>query len=177
MISYEVGGVVSDYIGLPDCNVMELSASGLFIVEVMNAPTAAEVASVKSGKKAEFRFCVIDNLLVITFKLGSDQWQDATYSPALAADIELPEIPVGSGLGLALTLMQVDSRTGKITAIRVIGLGERFSRELLAAVSLIADKSPASLEDYMRRTRAIQARYSSKELAAISANYYRVKEN
>ena len=175
MISYEVGGIINDYIGMPDCHAIALDDSGLFIAEVMDAPTAAEIAAVRNCEKAEFRFCVIDNLLIFTFKLGAEPWQDTIYSPALSGGLILPEIPNGSGSGLALTLLQVDSRTGKITAIRVIGLGERFSRELLTAVAQIADKSPKSMEDYMRRTRAIQARYSSKELAERSMNYFRIK--
>lgn len=174
MIELELGGCIPIYIGFPDRNAVAFDQNGLMITQIMSDPSAREIAAAQASARAEFRFGVFDGLLVMTFKLDDQPWQEAIYSPCVGEKPDLPTIEPDSGLGLALTFVQVNSRDGCITALRLIGLGEKFSRSLIAATSLLLD-SPLSLPEYDVRITKLQERYTTQDFVSLSRHYCKIR--
>lgn len=174
MTQFAVGQVVPQFIGVDDSNAITFKGGSPTLIQFMDAPSPAEIKAAQSCGKAEFRFNIFGKLLVLAFKLEGQPWQEAIYNPTLDGDIELPIIDAESGLGLALTLMQVNSANGKVTALRLIGLGERFSRELVGAVKLLMD-SPISRADYNMMAVQLQMKYSTVELVDMCKNYFKLR--
>ena len=174
MTQFAVGQVVPQFIGMNDSNAITFKGGSPTLIQFMDKPSPAEIKAAQSCGTAEFRFNIFGKLLVLTFKLEGQPWQEAIYNPTLDEDVELPVIDAGSGLGLALMLMQVNSANGKITALRLIGLGERFSRELIGATKLLMD-SPISQMDYGMMTAQLQMKYSTTELVDMCKNYFKLR--
>lgn len=70
---------------------------------------------------------------MITSKIGNLNWIDAPYSPHLSKSLTKFEIS-SDGSGPGFTLILIDTRTGIIKNIRLLGLSEHFSKKLIGTV-------------------------------------------
>ena len=89
---------------------------------------------------------------------------DAYFAPQLAPNVSVLIRPQEGGTeGSALTSILVDRRSGIVKALRVIGLGNRFSCDLYDTIQEQLQR-PFSTGDYFGKIDQIQMTYSSDQL-------------
>ena len=163
MYSIKVG---SKYSGNIKQEGIRLNYSGGFNLEIILADlTTKEIMDIKFGKYS-FGLTLMEDILFFTCGLGkSIEISDAPFHFGLYTDDRINDLPktVIEGEGLALNITAIDSRTGIVKALRVIGLSTDFSRELIR-ICLFQSKMEVSSQKYDRLLTNIQGSYSSQEI-------------
>lgn len=108
---------------------------------------------------------------MLTVKIGTLNWMDAPYSPHLSKNLTTFEIPA-SGKGLGLTLILVDSATGKIMHLRLIGLSEPFTKKLFGTV-MEQKVKPFNETAYNNTINRIYNLYPTAQIVKMSRDYCR----
>lgn len=170
---YEIGQVLEKYKDGQDRAFFDIDSSGAVFIVCMAHPKQQEIDSFHAGNFAKFKFLTMGAALIFLAKIGNLPWMDAFYSPHLSQD--LPATPVFSdGMGLALTIMLIDSATGEIKHMRLIGLSTDFSAALMDGVQTL-QKLPFSRPHYDQSVGDIMRRHTTKDLVTIASNYYKTK--
>jgi hypothetical protein len=128
----------------------------------MVKPTENELAEVDMTKPFEIRAVEINDVIFITTKFGSLLWMDAPYNPRLG-DCRLDEI-TSDTKGYGLQFFLTDSPSGTIRHMRLIGLGNKFSKQLHELV-YANKKKEIEVHEHDKRIREIYANLSSKDIA------------
>lgn len=172
MEKYEVGQVVENFRGRPEGVQFDISDDGGTLIVFFSSPSQKEVEQFSAGKKFEIRFVELHNQIILTTKIGDLPWMDAPYSPHLSQHLTKLEMPdYKSGLGL--NLMLVDSDTGVIKSLRIIGLSPKFTRDLFKAVA--ANKARLfDRSEYDAELERIFAAHSTNQLAKMAMSYCKV---
>ena len=96
---------------------------------MLNGISAQEKEQFAPQKKLTVRYTVIGDVCYFTFMFGDMPWADCPFSPALYRNLgkntTFPDIE--DGQGLALTVLLIDTGTGELCRVRLIGLGHDFS--------------------------------------------------
>lgn len=172
MEKYEVGQIVESFRGRPEGVQFDISDDGGTLIVFFSSPAQKEVEQFSAGKKFEIRFVELHGQIIITAKIGDLPWMDAPYSPHLSEHLTKLEMPdYESGLGL--NLMLVDSATGVIKSLRIIGLSPRFTRDLFKAVAANKAKLFDKMEYYETLDSIFEA-YSTNKLASMATSYCKV---
>lgn len=167
-----VGEVYQLTYGKPEGIYVDVDASGILLVYNFIRPTESEVEQMSAGKSFEIRFTRIEDALYILTKCGKLNWTDAPYNPHLS-HAELP--PVTNNVdGYALTLLMVDAATGVIKSVRLIGLGNKFSKALKSEIDRLRCM-PFSWEDYNQRLRANNLAFSTNDLTRRAISYWKLR--
>lgn len=147
-----------------DGPTFDLTENGFVLTLNLRTPTAQEICEARDGR-AEFRFHVVDGILVFMLKLGLFPWMDCTFHRGLSPskDVIRPE----PGQGTALTLLVVDSDTGILKAIRMIGLSNDFSHALADEIEK-QDTNPPDLIEWAMRVCEMERTYTTSHLVAIA---------
>ena len=85
--------------------------------------------------------------------------------------ITLPDLSPGEGYALNIVLM--DQATSIIKELRLIGLGENFSRDLREEVFSGAG-GPLFLPQYYAHINSIYQKYSTTKLVQMASHYYKL---
>lgn len=173
MYEYSVGQVVEEFKGHQECSIFDLDDNGAVMLVFFDNPTKDEIDQFKSDKNFEIRMTQIYGLTMITAKIGNLNWMDAPYNVYLSKNLTKFPLPQEKQ-GLALTLMLIDSATGEIKHIRVMGLSERFSRELIGT---IMEEKMGSFDskEYDAKINKVYAAYSTKQIADMSKCYCKIR--
>ena len=169
---YEVGQVVDKFKGRPDEVHFDLADGGATLIVFFSFPTEKEIEQFSAGKKFEIRFLELYNQIILTTKIGDLQWMDAPYSPHVSEHLTKLSMP-DDNTGLGLTLMLVDSTTGMIKSLRLIGLSSKFTKDFFRTVSQNMSM-PFDKTEYDNTLNRIFAAYSTNQLAKMSMNYCKV---
>lgn len=172
---YEKGQVIPEFKGIGEGARMAISDNGIDVCIFFENPTTYEIEEFDADKPFTIREAVIyDSIISFTFKIGSLNWIDAPFTPHLAKDLtKIPEIPEGTGLALRLYL--IDAISGVLCSkIRLISLGERFSRKLVKDVNEVWSR-PFNEAQYYENLGMMMRRYTTKDLVNISENYFKIK--
>lgn len=172
MEKYEIGQVIDNFRGRSEGVQFDISDEGGTLMVFFSSPTAKEIEQFSAGKKFEIRFVELHGQIIITVKIGDLPWMDAPYSPHLSEHLTRLEMPdYKSGLGL--TVMLVDSVTGAVKSLRIIGLSPKFTRDLFKAVA--ANKARLfDKQEYDATLEKIFAAYSTNKLASMALSYCKV---
>lgn len=170
--AYSVGQVISGFIGKPEAPVFDVTDTGATMVVLFNKPKESEIEQFRQNNKFEIRFTELYGVIMITVKIGDLEWMDMPYSPHLSKNLTKISIP-SDGLGLSLFLMLVDTSTGMIKNMRLIGLSENFSKKFLGAV-MEQKMKPFDRYVYDATISKIYSSYSTKEIVKISKEYYKI---
>lgn len=150
----------------------EFTENGAIIVCALNRPTPAEIQSFKPSSPFQIRYVRIDGVLFFLFKFGAMPWMDAPYDIRLSQSVALPDLSPGEGY--ALTVVLVDQATSIVKELRLIGLGERFSRDLRE--ELFSDAGdPLFLPQYYAKVDSIFRRNSTAKLVQLAHHYYKLQ--
>ena len=138
----------------------------------MKKPTEREIEQVQSNKPFEIRVCEIEDVIIVTSKLGSLQWMDAPYNPNLG-DCRLDELESDTQ-GYGLYFLLTDSPSGIIKHIRMVGLSNNFSHEF-RSLAMENKQKNISVETHDTKIRNVFLRYTSEELANRSTIRCKIK--
>ena len=147
--------------------------SGITIIFSYSNPTKEEIKAISSGSAFEIRSMVRDGCLWIFLKCGSMPWAEAPYLPYVDISRYLEPIEDDRS-GYALTLYMVDADDRTIKHIRLVGLGNRFSKKLRADIEELVH-TPFVEKERIDAVAAMQASYTPDQLARMCGNYYRLK--
>ena len=121
-----VGGYLNDRAKPYDEGVMfQMMDNTAMLIYFYNQPTKEELDAVQMTKR--FALCLDTGVIFFLSKLGNLPWTDAPFTIHLADGLVAPIESVKRGEGMALTVLVVDARDGKICAIQVVGLGTKFT--------------------------------------------------
>lgn len=170
---FEVGSKISLLDGRPEGTAFEITEAGPIWFFNYADPTDQEIADVSEGSAFEIRSSVLNDVLWIFVKCGNQEWAEAPYNPHLSKAPALMPIGNYSSEGYALTLLMVDKTTQTIKHIRVIGLGNKFSRQLKRDVDALLAR-PFDKNSYYLAVQKAQSIYTTKQLVRQSKNYWRL---
>lgn len=126
---YKIGETINAFRGHEECVKFDITDDGAMLLVFFQNPTKKEIEEFASGKYFEIRFLELDQVIMVTTKIGDLNWMDAPYTPHLSPNLTTFQIPDESqGLGLMLVL--IDAVTGEIKTLRLLGLSEEFTRKL-----------------------------------------------
>ena len=131
MHKYEVGGYFfGSKMRLQEGIRMGYDDGGLYLTVCLDRLAEKEIAKLRTGK-AEFALYENSGILFLLVHIpGVLDWSDAPFHIGLYEDgRSVPGIPEGAGL--ALTVYGIEATNGMIKSMRLIGLGTKFSRELV----------------------------------------------
>lgn len=169
---YNVGQVVNNFIHHQECMKFDIDDNGATMLVFFDNPTQNEIDQFQEGENFEIRFTELDDVIMITVKIGSLNWMDAPYNINLSKNLTNITLP-SEGEGLALTLIFVDARRGEIKSIRLIGLSTYFTTKLLKA-ALKQKANDFNKEKYDTTIHDVYTRYNTNTIAKMSNCYYRI---
>lgn len=173
MTSYRVGQVIENFKNHHEGVLFDIADDGATLIIFFGNPTQDEINQFKSGNKFEIRFLELYGLIIITAKIGNLNWMDAPYLSHLSKNLsELSS--VGKNQGLGLTIMLVDAVTGEIKHMRLVGLSERFTKQLFKVVSEQKLKDFNVIE-YREALNKIYSSYSTNQIVKMSRDYCKIQ--
>lgn len=170
--SYEVGRSYEEFKGRAEGAVFDMDDSGAVLLVYFNRPTANEIDQFKENKRIEIRFVPINDFIVLTCKIGDLNWMDMPYTPHKSKHLTHLEIPE-EGYGISLTLILIDTSSGKIENLRLLGLSTDFSRKLMGA---IMEEKMKDFDDnnFNRNINCLLNKYTTKEFVKMSTAYCKI---
>ena len=168
-----VGQVVDSFKNHQEGVVFDITDSGAIMKIFCRRPTQEEMEQFKDGKQFEIRFIELYGVIMITVKIGNLNWMDAPYTPHLSKNLSELQ-PIGTNQGLALTIMLIDTATGEIKHLRLIGLSEKFTKQLFKTVAE-QKRKPFSVAEYSHNIYRIFSTYSTVQLAKMSYAYCKMR--
>lgn len=169
---YEIGKVVDKFKHHQEGVQFELSDDGATMVVFFQNPSFEEIEQFKSGKNFEIRFIELYNVIMLTAKIGNLNWMDAPYTPHLSKGLVKFQMP-NDKQGLALTLMLVDTTSGEIKHMRIIGMSENFTKKFFGAVMEQKIKE-FDIEEYKIALNKIYSAYPTKKIVNMSREYCKI---
>lgn len=167
MTVFTVGKECPLLAGRPEGTYFDITDNGpLWCFNYMN-PTKEELDDVSAGSSFEIRSMVLYGILWIFVRCGTQQWAEAPFDPRLCKKPFLQEITNDSD-GYGLMLLLIDAQTSILRHIRLITLGNKFSKKLREDLLEILSSTPEP--DAVQRA---QARYSTSQMVAMCRNSWR----
>lgn len=141
-------------------------AAGLVLFAMYNGINDWEKEQFSAQNDLVVRYTVIGDVCYFVFRFGATPWADCPFLPSLYRNagrtFALPDIECGKGL--TLTVLLIDSNTGELCGIRLIGLGHDFSVKWRDWAQNAAERL-MDFAEYNRRVEAVYGAYSSVDLA------------
>ena len=172
MNTLAVGNRYPEFINQPDGGRFELTDSGAMLITTFYWPMKNEIEQFAVDKRFEIRFVQIHDVIMVTAKIGDFHWMDMPYTPHLSQHLTGLTVPKNDE-GLTLQILLFDTATGELKKIRAIRLGNRFTKGLFKAVMDVKAK-PFDIEQYDETVDTIYTTYTTRQLARMSRDYYRV---
>lgn len=164
IVHYQVGQRIPEWANRIDGCIMEYDdMSGLTLYYFLNSPNETEAASFLCDRPFQITFTPITDVGFFCFRIGQLPWSDCVFSPNAYSRRPALE-PIAPRKGYALTVLLIDSSSGEIKSIRLIGLGSDFSIKFREWCLEVLDKE-VSNEHYAAVTQSVFQRYNSAELA------------
>lgn len=151
----------------------DISSTGLTLVYNFSRPSAKEIEQMQADQPFEIQLTSVAEVLYILTKCGSLNWTEAPYNPHLSRSGTLEKIHDDTS-GYALTLMMVDASTNIIQSLRLIGLGNAFSKKLYEKVEELLSK-PFDAEMYQNTVRINSLARSTKDLVRMSTTRWKLR--
>lgn len=148
--------------------------SGLYLLVCLDRLTEKEIDKLRIGK-AEFALYENSDILFLLARIpGVLSWSDAPFHIGLYGDgRSVPEVPEGSGL--ALTVYGVDATNGKIKSMRLIGLGTKFSQEVVRIMKKQQMEPQIDRQEYNQQLEAIYGMYTCEMMVERAIATYRTR--
>lgn len=154
MQQYEVGKQA-----FPPCQDgvrFDMTDGGGVLGIFFSRPKASEKKSFQAGLSMRFR--VVDDIIFLLVRMGTDQWMDAPYNRHLSRHLTHLDRP-SEGMGLAVHAMLVDASTGVLVAQKLVGLSTDGSNALIDAI-----QAQPAIPDYDLRLRRVFSQYRTTDL-------------
>lgn len=172
MTSYKVGQVIDNFKNREEGVIFDLADDCATLLVFFADPTQEEISQFKNESRFEIKSIEICGILIMTVKIGNLNWMDVPYSPHLSKNLTNLKA-IGDSQGLALTIMLIDTVTGEIKHIRLIGLSNMFSKQLFDIIKKQKIKKFDTIE-YNNVLNRIYSVYSTEQIVNMSNNYCRI---
>lgn len=153
------------YIGYPDSAYIHFDEVGAVLFIFRANPSLKELDGFE--KKFEIRITEFSKIMFISFRFGSSDWCNISYSPYLdtwqSKQFIFPNCKYGINLFIAL----FDTSTGKILRARMLDLPCLFSKKIRSAIVLQA-LQPFNKEKYIKVIKQFTFFHSQEEIAVQS---------
>lgn len=173
MYKYEIGQVLEDSRGKPDGALYDIADEGSILLLRLERPRNEEIEDIRQGS-IELRLSEIEGVILMLAKFGAWQWIDAPYNIHLSKNLAKIK-PVKEGIGLSCMILLVDTATGKLKVMRLIGFETEFTRSLLAMIER-QKKIIYNEKAYNEKIDAIFSQLTSKEIAELSTVKMSIKK-
>lgn len=149
-----------------DGYILEWSETGFVLCAMLNGISQEEKEQFSTQKKLIVRYTVVEDVCYFTFLFGDMPWADCPFSPTLYKTIgENPTFPdIEENKGLSLTVLLIDTGTGELSNIRLIGLGHDFSVKW-KNWAINAVEKPLDFAEYNKRIDKAYTEYSNVDFA------------
>ncbi|MDD3946237.1 MAG: hypothetical protein PHI19_00160 [Clostridia bacterium] len=148
---------------------LEFTDDGGFVLYCfVDGITDFEAKEFEGGKSVSVRYTVINDISYWCFKFGVLPWGDCPFSPSLYLDAGRPvsfDDVLPDGVGYSVTILLIESSTGTVRYIRMIGLGHEFSVSFQAWASGAAKEPLGGKIEYNTRINDVYNVYDVNELA------------
>ena len=158
--------------GKPEGIYFDIQYPNIELLYHMHRPTEKELTQFKSGTTFEIRATELNGIIIITSKVGSLSWCDAPYNPRIGK-CEMDPVDPGTK-GYALQLILTDAPEAILKHMRMIGLGNEFSRKFRKLV-LENKENTMSESEYDQRLQEVFAKYTTPQIVEYSNIYYKHK--
>lgn len=166
-----VGKIYPEWQTKQDGFRLEWGDTGFILYTMLNGISADEKEQFAPQKKLTVRYTIIGDVCYFTFMFGDMPWVDCPFSPAIYNAIgkkaTFPEIE--DGKGLSLTVLLIDTGTGELCRVRLIGLGHDFSLQWQEWAKEAAEKQ-LPFDEYNRQIDETYREYASVALAIKGGN-------
>ena len=145
---------------------LEWTDAGFILFAMYNGIDQNIKEQFASTEKMTARYTVIENVCYFTFRFGGMSWGDCPFSPAIyCTGGKRPVFPaLLTHEGYSLVVLLINSATGELCAVRLIGLGHDFSAKW-REWAMKAVVEPFALAEYGKRVNEAYKEYSSAALA------------
>ena len=173
MDKLEVGGKFTLLANRQEGTYFEITESGPMWFFNYFSPTEQEIADISEGSAFEIREMVMSNVLWLFVKCGNQEWAEAPFNPHLSKSTGLQPIS-DEASGYGLTLVLVDAADCTIRHMRLIGLGNRFSRQLYKDITELRNNE---FDQYAYDTAIARAQmvYSTPQMVRQCRNYWKLR--
>ena len=165
---FSVGNKYDDWATKQDGYIIEWNNDlGLTLYAFLNGVSKDELAEFDVSQTVRVRYTIIDDVCYFLFKFGEMPWANCPFSPSIYTFIgkhcNFPS-ELKKNNGISLSLLLIDSSTGELLKIRLIGLAYEFSNKWLDWARGVVNKD-LPLERYNKKIDGVYMKYSSIELA------------
>lgn len=162
---FAVGKIYKDFVNHKEEVRIDMDTSGIIIYIFFDGMTKEESANIGGGSRFEIRFLELEDMLMFSIKCGNLNWMDAPYSPHLGLSRQgIINMIYKDNTGIPLTLIGVDSVTGIIKNIRLVGMGTEFSNYLLESAHRLKNKE-FNMTSFDHNLQTIYKVFTSEQLA------------
>jgi len=169
---FKVGERYSQFAVSFDSIKFDISDSGAVLYVLMANPSEREVRQYRANNPFQIRFCVLDGVVFLLFRFGDLPWVDTPYHAGLSLNLSTPP-DIAPGEGLALHVMLANSSNGELKALRLISLGEEFSKKLLAeAKRQFEEKVTKDSHDTL--VSKLYKSYSTNDMLSMAINRWKL---
>lgn len=159
----KVGRIYSKYAIKRDLTCLDYSLDGLKLVVFMQSPSQEEINSFNKKSIYKFKLIYIDGICYLLHKFGDNLWSDTplrVHTNNIVSEL-LPNE------GLSLQLLMFDSDNGKLHVIRLIGLPNNISNEILKYV----DNAPKFSDyEFNKKVLEMQLKFTTEMLVNFADN-------
>ena len=173
MISYTVGQKVEKFKNHLEGTKFDIADDGATLMAFSPSPRPDEIEQFKAEHNFEIRFTELYGVIMLTVKIGNLNWMDVPYTPHLSQNLTKFQLP-NEGQGLALTIVLIDSNTGEIKSMRLVGLSEKFTRKLFGTV-MDEKMNDFDASEYDQKLLQIYQRYTTKQIVSMSSDYCKIR--
>ena len=139
MYEYHVGQILQEFAGHGEEIKFDIEgSSGSALRIIYPSPTEKELYNIQKGP-LQMKKILLNNIIFLTFKFGDLPWMDAPYTPHLSKNIQLLDLN-NEKMGLSMIVYLIDSKSGEIKVMRLIGMHHKFSLSLLKDIEEIRHK-------------------------------------
>lgn len=162
LIHMGVGMILPNHIGLEDGPQVDVN-NGIDIVVHLSEPNEREINAFKAEHtQIQMKLAVEKDIIFFLMKFGAMPWMDAPYNVHLGSELDgLPWIEEGQGMTARVYL--VDTATGKIEAIRLLGLSTNISKLLIKSIKE-QQSMPFNLNSYIANVQEVYAKKTTEHL-------------
>ena len=160
--SYTIGDVIPQL--KTGCDLVQMGyTDGLWELRIgFPSITNEEVRELQFGNFQMAVSCIEESIFFL-FKIGDYPWFDAPYEPRLVSPLPEFLLDFGKGTGAPLLLLAVDTNTGILKGMRMLGLGAVLTQRLHSTCSSFSHKGSLDIEDYHARLKRIYEQYASSD--------------
>lgn len=169
----ELGQVLPQFIGVPEQAFFNIDDNGAILTVIYKNPDDHEIAQFQEKMPFEMREILLGDVIMTMFKIGDLNWIDAPFSPHLSEKLTKLDMP-NELQGMNLIIVFVDSSNGEIKSLRLIGMSNNFTKSLYRDIYQMWMKE-FDRTKYNSDLQEIYAKYTTKELSKMAANYFQVK--